>query len=484
MSIEPYDWRMAFPLLEKRDGYMTKLMYKIEAMHKSTGKKVVLASHSMGGQLVHFFFKWVTTPAQEGGGGGGKKWVDKHLHAYINIAGSHLGVPKAASALLSGEMRDTVIMGTIGSMVEQFFGRKLRMNLFNTWGSLWGMLPKGGERIWDIGADVCHGVTDPMDPFCKDRAAGKDAPVPLMLLKGIEDSEPQEGQEEQKNAGRHKEETLFDISQSDAGINATVDALAQKERLTSIDIVNFLREWGAGLGSALKYSKLYEKYGDTKPTQRAEAKVEWLDTTITPLPHAPSLKIYCMYGVGLDTERNYFYKVNRVEEDTASSLPSENESSHVKKTRGPDGELPFVMDMGVDDPQRQIRHGIRFTDGDGSVPLLSLGYMCADAWTRKDSGLNPSGTDVTTLEYKHQQEFTADDPFRGGPRSADHVDILGNLGMTEDFLRVVSDFEPRTESNIVSKLREYAKAINEHPRGGIFSEKKSWLHRISRQTNR
>lgn len=126
MSIEPYDWRMAFPLLEERDGYMTRLMYKIEAMHKSTGKKVVMASHSMGGQLVHFFFKWVTTPVREGGGGGGKKWVDEHIHAYLNIAGCHLGVPKAAGALLSGEMSDTVIMGTVGNIVEQFFGRKVR----------------------------------------------------------------------------------------------------------------------------------------------------------------------------------------------------------------------------------------------------------------------------------------------------------------------------------------------------------------------
>ena len=71
MIIEPYDWRMAFPLLEERDGYMTNLKYKIEAMHKSSGKKVVMTSHSMGAQLCHFFFKWVTTKEQDGGGGGG-----------------------------------------------------------------------------------------------------------------------------------------------------------------------------------------------------------------------------------------------------------------------------------------------------------------------------------------------------------------------------------------------------------------------------
>jgi phospholipid:diacylglycerol acyltransferase len=148
----------------------------------------------------------------------------------------------------------------------------------------------------------------------------------------------------------------------------------------------------------------------------------------------------------------------------------ENKSAN-KRPSQPNVELPFVLDTAYDDPERNIKHGMRFSDGDGSVPLLSLGYICADAWTRKDSGLNPSGTKVVTLEYKNQAEFVADDPFRGGPRSADHVDILGNLGMTEDFLRVVSDFNPPTESNIVSNLREYAKAINEHPRGGIFKKR-------------
>ena len=473
MIIEPYDWRMAFPLLEERDGYLTNLKFKIEAMHKSSGKKVVITSHSMGAQLVHFFFKWVTTAEREGGGGGGKKWVDEHVHAYVNIAGSHLGVPKAASALLSGEMKDTVLMGPIGAMTEQFFGRKLRKDLFNTWGSLWAMLPKGGDRIWDTGADVCHEASDPEDPFCKNRvnATGNDKAedsVPLLFLKGAEESKPdkQDCGVDADGNDNCQNETIFDIPHDDGTLNATVAAFAKDKQHTTGAVLKFLRDWGAGLGSDLASSKLYTNYGDTKSKQRNKAKVEWLDTTITPLPHAPNLKIYCMYGVGLDTERNYFYKVNREERPT----DAENKSAHPQIAR-PDVELPFVLDMEVDDPERKIKHGMRFTNGDGSVPLLSLGYICADAWTRKDSGLNPSGTKVITREYLHQAEFTADDPFRGGPRSADHVDILGNIDMTEDFLRVVSDFEPKNENKIVSNLREVAKAVNEHRNGGLFKKK-------------
>ncbi|CAB9507140.1 Phospholipid:diacylglycerol acyltransferase [Seminavis robusta] len=482
MSIEPYDWRMAFPLLEERDGYLTKLKYKIEAMQKSTGKKVVLTSHSMGAQLVHFFFKWVTTPQSQGGGGGGRKWVDQHVHAYINIAGSHLGVPKAASALLSGEMKDTVIMGTIGKMTEQFFGRKLRKDLFNTWGSLWGLLPKGGERIWDIGADVCYGVSDPEDPFCKDRVkAAKEGTtydsIPFLLLHDAEETnkeEPEEctsDDEEAEDECPLLVETIFEIPEDDGSINATISAFAQTKEATTGNVINFLREWGAGFGESLSSASLYKDYGNVKAKPKNKPKVEWLDASITPLPYAPNLKIFCLYGVGLDTERNYFYKVHEEGGRNVGMMANPVNKSSNDKPNSPSVELPFVLDMGVDDPDRNIRHGMRFTDGDGSVPIVSLGYICGDAWQRKDSGLNPSGTKVVTVEYKNKQEFTPDDPFRGGPRSADHVDILGNLGMTEDFLRVVSDFEPRTENHFESNLREVADEINRHPRGGIFKEK-------------
>ena len=82
MSMESYDWRLSFPKLEERDGFFTKLKYKIEAFHKVTGKKIVLTSHSLGVLLVHYFFAWVSDQEPD--------WVDKHIHAYINIAGAHL----------------------------------------------------------------------------------------------------------------------------------------------------------------------------------------------------------------------------------------------------------------------------------------------------------------------------------------------------------------------------------------------------------
>lgn len=38
-------------------------------------------------------------------------------------------------------------------------------------------------------------------------------------------------------------------------------------------------------------------------------------------------------------------------------------------------------------------------DGDGTVPLLSLGALCAGGW--KTKRLNPSGLEVVVREYPH-----------------------------------------------------------------------------------
>ena len=80
----------------------------------------------MGAIVVHYFFNWVTTRKQNGGGGGGTDWVEKHVKTFVNIAGAQLGVAKAASALMSGEMSDTVILGALGSVVEKFIPRRAR----------------------------------------------------------------------------------------------------------------------------------------------------------------------------------------------------------------------------------------------------------------------------------------------------------------------------------------------------------------------
>jgi phospholipid:diacylglycerol acyltransferase len=437
MSMEAYDWRLSFPMLEKRDGYLTKLKSKIEDMHKTTGKKVVLTSHSMGTLLVHYFFTWVTTAERKGGAGGGRDWVGKHVHAYVNIAGSHLGVPKAATALLSGEMSDTVFIGTMESMVEQFFGRRLRRDLWSTWGALWTMLPKGGDALWGPGADMCHPRLD-CDQLCPKATA-------LPLISMTDDTH------------QGLSEGLMVNNETVAVLNCTLQTFLAQDGHSVEDTIYFIQNYGAGLGPDTAAAKQHSLYGQEKPSSRT-----WHDPIRTPLPHAPKTQIFCLYGTGIETERAYYYQRNYAHQSMANNK-SDNTNVFVFD------DPPLVLNSSVVDDNQKVRYGIRYSDGDGTVPLISLGYICVDAWSRKSSNLNPSKSKVYTREYLHQAEFTVDDPLRKGAHSSDHVDILGNVEMTEDLLRVVTGFEVEKiqQNRIASDIERISAEINAHPLGGI-----------------
>lgn len=46
-----------------------------------------------------------------------------------------------------------------------------------------------------------------------------------------------------------------------------------------------------------------------------------------------------------------------------------------------------------------VDHGIRFADGDATVPLISLGALCRKHWRHKK--LNPGGMRVVSREFPH-----------------------------------------------------------------------------------
>ena len=167
----------------------------------------------------------------------------------------------------------------------------------------------------------------------------------------------------------------------------------------------------------------------------------------TRLPLAPNLKIYCFYGVGKSTERSYFY---REDQDPNSSL---NVTIDTSLTRG-------VVD-----------HGVIQGEGDGTVPLLSNGYMCARGWRIKR--FNPAGVKITVYEMPHEPDRFSP---RGGPntgisdpflwillrlliRLGDHVDILGRASLNDLILRVAGGKGDQIEENYVSNIREYSEKV-------------------------
>jgi len=104
-----------------------------------------------------------------------------------------------------------------------------------------------------------------------------------------------------------------------------------------------------------------------------------------------------------------------------------------------------------------IKSGVKFGDGDGTVPLMSLGYMCVKAW--KNDFYNPSKMVVYTREYKDLPNSIIFS-LRGGPNTADHVDILGNIDLVYDILSIITGKTDADKDDISSKIVEYSNKIN------------------------
>jgi len=159
MALVAYDWRLSLPALETRDGYYTKLQKAIETLyHTNGGRRVVVAVHSMGGVVWHYF-----ASRQEHLERG---WVEKHIHAVAHVGTPHLGVPKAISATLSGEMKDTAELGDwIDRIRKIMLGNVDMVGLFRSFHSVMNMAPRGGARVWGtttFAADEQDGYWEPV----------------------------------------------------------------------------------------------------------------------------------------------------------------------------------------------------------------------------------------------------------------------------------------------------------------------------------
>lgn len=108
----------------------------------TSNEKVVLISHSMGSQVLFYFFHWVEASAGPG-------WVDKYVDSWINVSGSMLGALKGLPAVLSGEMKDTAQLNAFAVYgLEKFLGKDERCEIFRSMPGVSSMLPKGGNAVW------------------------------------------------------------------------------------------------------------------------------------------------------------------------------------------------------------------------------------------------------------------------------------------------------------------------------------------------
>ncbi|KAF2670994.1 Phospholipid:diacylglycerol acyltransferase [Microthyrium microscopicum] len=159
---------------------------------------------------------------------------------------------------------------------------------------------------------------------------------------------------------------------------------------------------------------------------------KWINPLETRLPFAPNLKIYCFYGVGKPTERAYVYRA-----DT-----------------DPFSKLNVSIDTSYSSVEHDIDRGVLMGEGDGTVNLISMGYMCSRGWKMKR--YNPAGAKIKVFEMPHEPDrFSA----RGGPNTGDHVDILGRSSLNDLILRVAGGKGDMIMETISSDILEYAKRV-------------------------
>jgi phospholipid:diacylglycerol acyltransferase len=135
-------------------------------------------------------------------------------------------------------------------------------------------------------------------------------------------------------------------------------------------------------------------------------------------------------GTGKPTERSYFYS----------------------KPDNPLSSLNITIDTAL--TQGNIDHGVILGEGDGTVNLLSVGYMCNKGWNIHR--YNPAGIQVKVYEMPHEPDrFSA----RGGPNTGDHVDILGRQSLNDLILRVAAGKGADIGENVVSDIKKYAENV-------------------------
>ena len=346
-----------------RDQYFTRLKSHIEIAVRTSNKKVVLVSHSMGSQVLFYFFQWVEA---EEYGGGGPQWVDSFVDSWINISGCMLGALKGLPAVLSGEMKDTAQLNAFAVYgLEKFLAKSERAEIFRAMPGISSMLPKGGDVVW-----------------------GNRTWAP--------DDKP--GQKTSYGAFINFKESNSTRSPRNLTMDESMDYLFHNSDTWYRDQIIDSYSHGVAHTAAEVEDNLHEPR-------------KWINPLESRLPLAPHLKIYCFYGIGKPTERSYFY---REDEDPLSKL---NVTIDTTLTRN------------------EIDHGVIPGEGDGTVSLLSTGYMCAKGWRIKR--YNPAGVQVKVYEMPHEPDRFSP---RGGPNTGKLRSAMGLIEMLTHLQVTTSTF--------------------------------------------
>ncbi|KAF2863037.1 Phospholipid:diacylglycerol acyltransferase [Piedraia hortae CBS 480.64] len=326
----------------------------------------------------------------EGYGNGGPNWVNDHIEAWINISGCMLGALKDVPAVLSGEMRDTAQLNALA-----VYGLEKFLNRHER-AELFRHMP-GISAMLPLGGEAIWG---------NHTWAPDDEPGQPTTFGSFLNFKPQNF-----------------TTQKNLTVNEALDYLWKNSEDWYVDLVKH----------AYSHQGVARTQKEVEANQMIPSK--WMNPLQSRLPLAPDMKIFCFYGIGKPTERSYYYRPD-TEPFTEKSSPK------------------IMIDTSVTTTDGFVDRGVVTGDGDGTVNLLSSGYMCNKGWKMKR--YNPAGINVTVLEMPHEPDRFSP---RGGPNTADHVDILGRSSLNELILRVAGGKGHLIEDKVVSRIREVVERV-------------------------
>ncbi|KAI5577729.1 hypothetical protein BDE02_09G134000 [Populus trichocarpa] len=445
MHMAAYDWRLSFQNIYRgmviRDQTLSRLRSQIELMYVTNGyKKVVVVPHSMGVIYFLHLLKWVEAPPPMGGGGG-PGWCAKHIKAIMNIGPVFLGVPKTISNLFSAETKDVASIRLILGL--QTLEHVMRVT--RTWDSMASLLPKGGETIWgnlDWSPEEGHACDFSKKRYSQASVGDKDTNGSDVKM-GFRVKESDKygriisfGKETLQLSSSQLpsvdtksllgyERNDCEILLSDCTVSIILDTIllsftggevwteydemsresirkiAENKPYTATSVLDLLRFVAPKMMQRVA-SHVTHGIADNLDDPKYAHYKYWSNPLETKLPDAPDMEIYYSYGVGIPTERSYVYKLS----------PTDRCKS-----------IPFRIDSSVDgDKDSCLRGGV-------------AGFMCAKGW-RGRTRFNPSGISTYIREYRHKPPASILDGR--GLESGAHVDIMGNLALIDDVLRVAA----------------------------------------------
>ncbi|KAK6163440.1 hypothetical protein DH2020_000304 [Rehmannia glutinosa] len=399
MYMAAYDWRLSFQNTEVRDQALSRLKSKIELMYVTNGyTKVVVVPHSMGVIYFLHFMKWVEAPPPMGGGGG-PGWCAKHIKSIMNIGPAFLGVPKAVGNVLSAECKDVAFIRLLNTSCVYLEHGTLSFPCYlkeeTPFGVTWIGLE--GDHVCDSAMkkyqqqfDMKGNNTDGRRGFQVQESTKYGRIVSFGKAASELHSSEISGlgsqvylhnaTSPQSLASCGKVWTEYDEVSPES-----IRRISEKKAYTANTLLELIRSIAPKM---MRRAEAHFSHGiaDNLDDPIYNHYKYWSNPLETKLPDAPDMEIYSLYGVGIPTERSYVYKVS-------SSFRCKN--------------IPLQIDSSADGRNGCLKGGVYFVDGDESV-----------------------------REYKHKAPANL---LEGrGLQSGAHVDIMGNIALIEDVLRVAA----------------------------------------------